>query len=221
MADATTPVLVHPRTTLTTKLTEMKYPAWRLRKYDKGTKIAEDLEDIFVDDTEIYKDEAATVDTSAAGEFWIDMQTEITTLLARINFECLSLDEGFLPYAIGDYYVLTGTIASGPLTRFEVLTLDDSSATLVLAYGASLADGAGKVIIARLTSGTITVADAVATGGSSAGTLTFTAGAANLAGGANNRCPGIGGRLQVLSTGLADASQTSEPVSYLVEGVKA
>ncbi len=182
-------------------------------------KISADLTTALVNDVEIYKDEDATVDTSAAGEFFIEMLAEITTLVDRLNFECLNLDEGFVPYKIGDFYVFLGEIETASLVRFETLTFDDSGATLALAYGADLTVGTGQIIVCRLLAGVITVADAVLTG--AAGTLTLdAAGAANLAGGANNRCPGIGGRLQVLSTGLADASQTSEPVAYLVEGTK-
>jgi hypothetical protein len=225
MADATTPVLIHPRSTLSTNLAEMQTLTYRKKMKILGTAgaIAAELEEGFVDDVEVYKDEDATVDTATtpAGNFFIEMTAEITTLVQLLNFECLGLDVGFVPYKISEYYVFTGTIASGPLQRWEVLTFDDSGATLTLEYGANLADGASRVIVGRLTSGTISAADAVLTGGTSSGTLTITAGTANQAGGANNRCPGIGGRLKVPSTGAAHANQTGVAVSYVAEGTKA
>ena len=221
MADATTPVLLHPRSTLSTKLTEFAQKDFMARRRPKMNKISDDLTTAMVNDVETYTDEDATVDTAAtSADFFVELLAEIVTAVKMATLKPLGLDVDWVPYKIGDYYVFTGTIATATLQRFETLTADDSAATLSLAFGAVLTVGAARVIVCRLLTGTISAADAVLTGGTSTGTLTMTAGAVNQAGGANNRCPGIGGRLKVGSTGLAHASQTSIAVSYVVEGTK-
>lgn len=251
MADATTPVQVEPQSSvgtafddintaiddILTKVTALKGSAFMARTGPKMDKLSDDLVEIFTDfetamaalDTaivasgiETFADESATVDTATTtGEFFIELIAELADLLHVAQVECLDLNVGYVAYKVGDYYVLTGTIASGPLQRWETLTFDDSTATAILVYGADLSDGADRVIVCRLATGTISAADAVVTGGTSSGTLTFTAGAANQAGGANNRCPGIGGRLKVPSTGAVHAAQTSVPVAYVARGTPA
>ncbi len=218
MADATSPTLLRPSTTLTTDLRAWKGKSFRTRKFDKPTKQATDLEKEFVNGAQEPIDEDATVDTSTIGEFFIDLDAQIQTLLKLPTLKPLDLNVDWVPFKIGDYYVFTGPISTGSLVRFETLTFDDSGATLVLSFGSDLTVGAARVIVARLTSGTISVADSVLSG--AGGEITLVAGVANQEDGANNRSPGIGGRLKLTSTGAAHSSQTSIPVSYNAEGSK-
>ena len=169
------------------------------------------------DDEPTYEDDSATADTDAAGEFWLDLQTQLEDLTRTAN---ITPRDGSTPLLViptknGDVYVLTGDVASGPLQRFETLTEGGGGGTSKLLFGADLTDGAARIIVVReLTAPSPGGGNGVFTGGSSSATLDTTA----TGGGVVQRNPGVGGILYVASTGNAHASQTSVPLEYEVIG---
>ena len=217
MADATTPVTLRPRTALSTGLNALKGRNFRAEKGEHFTKLADKLEEGFVDDVIEKGDDAATVDTAATtGDFWIDLQLLILTLTRRATVDPDGLNIESKQYPIGDIWVLTGAIAGFNLTRFETLTEGGGGGTSTLLFAADLTIGSARIAIVRKLAGADPGAgDFVFTGGSSGGTLDTV----DITGVANNS-PGIAGRLKTGSTGAAFAAQTSVPVSYQCEGTK-
>lgn len=214
MADATSPVLVHPRTTLSTNLSGLKGQGFMKRTGPKMDKLSDDLVAGLVSDVETYDDEDATVDTATTtGEFFIELLAEIVTAIQLATLKPLDLNVDWVPHKIGDFWVLTGDITTASLVRFETLTGATSGATAVAVFSADFTVGTGAVVVVRLLAGTPEPGGEQWDGAS--GEITTTSDANQV-----NRCPGIGGRLKLTSTGAAHAAQTSIPVSYIVEGTK-
>ena len=218
MADATTPQLVQPRTTLSSKIAGLKGQDFMRRTGPKMDKLSDDLSAALLNDVEEHEDQAATVDTDAGGDFFLYLGAVVTALtkLAKITPLDFSTPLVIVPFKNSNIFVLTGDVAGFDLTRFETLTGGTSAATLKLLFGADLTIGTARVVVARLLTGTPTPGGETYTGGSSGGTIITTGGLST-----DNRNPGVGGRASVASTGSAHGSQTSVPIGYEVEGLKA